>query len=117
MDEIVTIGLDLAKNVFQVHGVAADGRVVVRRQLRRSDVLTFFKKIPACLVGLEACGSAHYWAREIAALGHTVKMMPPAYVKPYVKLWRGEHNLTKGFTYCGGINFTRWPMAPSTRPQ
>jgi transposase len=68
MSEIVTIGLDLAKNVFQVHGVAADGRVIVRRQLRRSDVLTFFRKVPACLVGMEACGSAHYWAREIAAL-------------------------------------------------
>lgn len=98
MSEIVTIGLDLAKNVFQVHGVAADGRVIVRRQLRRSDVLTFFRKVSACLVGMEACGSAHYWAREIAALGHSVKIMPPAYVKPYVK--RGKTDAADAEAIC-----------------
>ncbi len=80
-----TIGLDIAKNVFQVHGVDAEGAVVIRRQLRRSHVIAFFKKLPPCLVGLEACATAHYWAREIAKLGHTVRLMPPAYVKPYVK--------------------------------
>ncbi len=101
MSEIVTIGLDLAKNVFQVHGVAADGRVVVRRQLRRSDVLTFFRKVPACLVGMEACGSAHYWAREIAALGHSVKMMPPAYVKPYIK--RGKTDAADAEAICEAV--------------
>jgi transposase len=85
MEKITTVGLDLAKSVFQVHAVAADGEVLVRRTLRRSQVLTFFGRLAPCLVGLEACGSAHYWAREIAALGHTVGMMPPAYVKPYVK--------------------------------
>jgi transposase len=85
MNEVVTIGLDLAKNVFQVHGVGADGKVLVRRQLRRAEVLRFFGGLSPCLVGMEACASAHYWAREIGALGHTVKLMPPAYVKPYVK--------------------------------
>ena len=83
--EITTIGLDLAKSVFQVHGIAADGTIVVRKQLKRRHVLAFFKKLPACLVGMEACGSAHYWARQITALGHRVKLMPPSYVKPYVK--------------------------------
>ncbi len=85
MDEITTIGLDLAKNVFQVHGVDAAGLVVVRRRLRRSEVLRFFAKLPPCLVGMEACGTAHYWGRELTKLGHLVKLMPPAYVKPYVK--------------------------------
>jgi transposase len=83
--EITTIGLDLAKSVFQVHGIGADGTIVVRKQIRRRHVLAFFKKLPPCLVGMEACGSAHYWAREIMALGHRVKLMPPSYVKPYVK--------------------------------
>jgi transposase len=83
--EITTIGLDLAKSVFQVHGIGADGTIVVRKQLRRRHVLAFFKTLPPCLVGMEACGSAHYWAREIMALGHRVKLMPPSYVKPYVK--------------------------------
>jgi transposase len=85
MEKITTVGLDLAKSVFQVHALAADGEVLVRRTLRRSQVLAFFGRLAPCLVGMEACGSAHYWAREIMALGHSVKMMPPAYVKPYVK--------------------------------
>jgi transposase len=70
MHNITTVGFDLAKNVFQVHGVNAEGTAVLRRQLRRAQVTEFFKKLPACLVGMEACGGAHYWAREIAALGH-----------------------------------------------
>ena len=81
MKDVTTIGLDLAKNVFQVHGVDAAGKTVMRRQVRRSDVLRFFSELPSCLVGMEACGTAHHWAREIAALGHTVRLMPPAYVK------------------------------------
>jgi transposase len=85
MREVTTIGLDLAKSVFQVHGVDASGKTVIRRQLRRRQVLPVFKKLPACLVGIEACASAHYWAREISALGHEVRMMPARYVKPYVK--------------------------------
>jgi transposase len=83
--KITTIGLDLAKNVFQVHGIDAAGEVVVRRALRRGHVHAFFSKLEPCLVGMEACGTSHYWAREQGFLGHDVKLMPPAYVKPYVK--------------------------------
>lgn len=85
MEKITTVGLDLAKSVFQVHAIAENGDVVARRALRRSQVLEFFGKLGPCIVGMEACGSAHYWGREIEALGHTVRIMPPAYVKPYVK--------------------------------
>ncbi len=85
MAEITTIGIDIAKNVFQIHGVDAAGEIVIRRQLRRRQVLSFFRKQPSCLVGMEACATAHHWAREITALGHEVKLMPPRYVKPYVK--------------------------------
>ena len=85
MQSISTIGLDIAKSVFQVHGVDAAGQVVVRRQLRRRHVLAFFQKPPRCLVGIEACASSHHWSRELQALGHTVRLMPPADVKPYVK--------------------------------
>lgn len=85
MKHITTIGLDLAKHVFQVHGADAEGSPIFNRKLRRAEVLRFFAKQPACLVGLEACGGSHYWAREIAALGHEVRLIPPAYVKPFVK--------------------------------
>src|SRR5450432_4732239 len=80
-----TIGVDLAKNVFQVHGVDSAGKVVITRQLRRKQVLDFFSKLPGCLVGMEACGTAHHWAREVSKLGHSVRLMPPSYVKGYVK--------------------------------
>ena len=83
--QVSTIGVDLAKNVFQVHGVDSACKVVITRQLRRKQVLDFFSKLPACLVGMEACGTAHHWAREISKLGHTVRLMPPSYVKGYVK--------------------------------
>src|SRR6476620_9120203 len=83
MQTITTIGLDIAKSVFQVHGVDAGGQVIVRRQLKRRSVLAFFQKLPPCLVGIEACASSHHWSRELQALGHTVRLMPPAYVKPY----------------------------------
>ena len=85
MTKISTIGVDLAKNVFQVHGVDASGTVVLRRQLRRGAVEKFFAQLPPCLVGMEACGSAHHWARVIGRYAHEVKLMAPAYVKPYVK--------------------------------
>ena len=101
MEEITTIGLDLAKNVFQIHAVGAAGQVLARRQLRRAELLKFFGKLPACLVGMEACGTSHYWAREIAALGHTVKMMPPAYVKPYVK--RGKTDSADAEAICEAV--------------
>ncbi len=83
--EVSIVGLDVAKNVFQFHGVDASGGVVVRKTMRRSQVLPFFTKLLRCLVGLEACGTSHHWARELLALGHDVRLMPPAYVKPYVK--------------------------------
>jgi transposase len=85
MDKISTIGLDIAKNVFQVHGIDESGRIVVQRRLRRRQVLSFFERQSPCLVGMEACATAHHWAREIEALGHEVRLMPPRYVKPYVK--------------------------------
>lgn len=90
--DITTIGLDLAKSVFQVHGVDASGAVAVRKTLRRSQVLPFFAKLPPCLVGMEACGTSHHWSRELSKLGHQVRLMPPAYVKPYVK--RGKTDAT-----------------------
>ena len=85
MKQISTIGLDLAKNVFQIHGADAEGAPIFNRKLRRAAVLRFFERLPSCLVGLEACGGSHYWAREIAALGHHVRLIPPTYVKPFVK--------------------------------
>ena len=90
MQAVTTIGLDIAKNVFQVHGIDAEGKVVVRQQLRRARVLPFFKKLAPCVVGIEACASSHYWSRELQALGHTVKLMPPVYVKPYVKRQKND---------------------------
>src|SRR6516165_675357 len=90
MGEVTTIGLDLAKHVFQVHGVDAEGATVLRKQLRRAQVLAFFSRLPPCLVGLEACATAHYWARELRALGHEVRLMPAQYVKAYIK--RNKHD-------------------------
>ena len=85
MSEIITVGLDLAKNVFQLHGVDASGRAVLRNKLRRDQVLAFFGQLPPCLVAMEACGGAHFWGREIGKLGHAIRLIPPAYVKPFVK--------------------------------
>ena len=90
MQTVTTIGLDIAKSVFQVHGVDASGQVVIRRQLKRRYVLQFFQKLSPCLVGIEACASSHYWSRELKSLGHTVRLMPPAYVKPYVKRQKND---------------------------
>ncbi|WGV15411.1 IS110 family transposase [Fuscovulum ytuae] len=100
-DVIVTVGLDLAKNVFQVHGVDADGRVCVRRKLRRAEVLAFFGELSPCLVRMEACASSHFWVREIAGLGHEVKLMPLAYVKPYVK--RGKTDASDAEAICEAV--------------
>jgi transposase len=98
---VSTIGLDLAKNVFQVHGVDAAGRVVVRQQLRRNGVLRFFAQLPPCLVGVEACATAHHWARELSALGHEVRLLPPAYVKAYVR--RGKSDAIDAAAICEAV--------------
>ena len=87
---VTTIGIDLAKSVFQLHGVDADGEIVFRKKLRRSAVLDFLRDVPRCLIGLEACATAHFWGREIGALGHEVRLIPPAYVKPYVKRQKND---------------------------
>lgn len=99
--EITTVGLDLAKRVFQVHAVDASGNVVVRKAPRRAQVLPFFAKLPPCLVGMEACGTSHHWARELHALGHEVCLMPPAYVKPYVK--RGKTDAADAEATCEAV--------------
>jgi transposase len=101
MKEVITIGVDLAKNVFQVHGVDADGTVIVRRQLRRAQMLAFFKKQPPCLVGMEACATSHHWARQLIGLGHEVKLMPPRYVKPYVK--RNKNDMADAEAICEAV--------------
>ena len=90
MQTVTTIGLDIAKSVFQVHGVDAEGNVLIRRQLKRRYVLAFFEKLPPCVVGIEACATSHHWSRELKAFGHTVRLMPPAYVKPYVKRQKND---------------------------
>lgn len=99
--EIITIGLDLAKSVFQVHAVDADGKIIVRKALRRAQVLPFFKTTPPCVVGMEACGTSHHWARELTKLGHEVRLMPPAYVKPYVK--RGKTDANDAEAICEAV--------------
>jgi transposase len=101
MQAITTVGLDIAKSVFQVHGVDAQGNVLVRRQLKRGHVLPFFQKLPPCLVGIEACATSHYWSRELQALGHKVRLMPPAYVKPYVK--RQKNDATDAEAICEAV--------------
>jgi len=101
MQAVTTIGLDIAKSIFQVHGVDAEGNVIIRRQLKRRYVLAFFQKLPPCLVGIEACASSHHWSRELRALGHRVRLMPPAYVKPYVK--RQKNDATDAEAICEAV--------------
>lgn len=113
--EITTIGLDLAKSIFQVHGVDATGQVVVRRSLRRVQMLPFFAKLPACLVGMEACGTSHYWARELIKLGHEVRLMPPAYVKPYVK--RGKTDAADAEAVCEAVRRPTMRFVPVKSPK
>ena len=112
---ITTIGLDIAKSVFQVHGVDARGSAVVRRQLKRRYVLAFFKKLPPCLVGIEACATSHYWSRELQALGHTVRLIPPAYVKPYVK--RQKNDAADAEAICEAVQRPSMRFVPTKTPE
>jgi transposase len=111
MQSISTIGLDIAKSVFQLHGVDAAGQVVIRRQLRRRHVLAFFQKLPPCLVGIEACASSHHWSRELQSLGHAVRLMPPAYVKPYVK--RQKNDITDAEAICEAVTRPNMRFVPT----
>jgi transposase len=101
MEQVSTIGLDIAKNVFQVHGIDETGEVIVRRQLRRRQVLAFFGRLSPCLIGMEACATSHHWARELTKLGHKVRLMPPRYVKPYVK--RNKNDAADAEAICEAV--------------
>src|SRR5215203_6941367 len=101
MSTVTTIGLDIAKSVFQVHGISATGEVLIRRQVRRGQVLKFFASLSPCLIGIEACASAHHWSRELQSLGHQVRLMPPAYVKPYVK--RQKNDMADAEAICEAV--------------
>lgn len=113
--QITTVGLDLAKSVFQVHAVDADGRVIIRKTLRRAQVLPFLAKLPPCLVGMEACGTSHHWARELTKLGHEVRLMPPAYVKPYVK--RGKTDAADAEAICEAVTRPTMRFVPVKSPE
>jgi transposase len=115
MQVITTIGLDIAKSVFQVHAVDAEGRVILRRQLKRRYVLAFFEKMPPCLVGIEACASSHHWSRELRAFGHTVRLMPPAYVKPYVK--RQKNDATDAEAICEAVSRPNMRFVATKTPE
>ena len=112
--QVTTVGLDLAKNVFQVHGVCSNGTVAFNRPLRRAQVLAFFAKLPPCLIGMEACGTSHYWGRELTKLGHKVKLMPPAYVKPYVK--RGKTDAADAEAICEAVTRPTMRFVPIKSP-
>ena len=115
--EVTTIGLDLGKDVFQVHGITADGTVIFNRSVRRNQLLKFFETLPSCLVGIEACGSAHHWARELIEIGHDVRLMPATYVKPYVK--RGKTDAVDAEAICEAVTrpTMRFVAVKSKEPQ
>jgi transposase len=108
--EITTIGLDLAKHVFQVHGIAADGSVMLRKRLRRGQVHGFFAGLKPCLVGMEACATAHFWARQLRQLGHDVRLMPAQYVKAYLK--RGKNDAADAAAICEAVTRTSMRFVP-----
>ncbi len=114
MQAVITIGLDIAKSVFQVHGIDAEGKVLIRRKLKRY-VLAFFEKLPPCLVGIEACATSHHWSRELKTLGHTVRLMPPAYVKPYVK--RQKNDATDAEAICEAVTRANMRFVETKTPE
>jgi transposase len=114
--QVSTIGIDIAKNVFQVHGVDANGKVVLTRQLRRGQVLAFLAKLEPCLIGMEACATAHHWAREIGQLGHEVRLIPPSYVKAYVR--RQKNDAADAAAICEAVSRPSMRFVPvKTREQ
>ncbi|MDQ7811916.1 IS110 family transposase [Brevundimonas sp.] len=115
MGQVVTIGLDIAKSVFQVHGIDAEGGVVIRQKLTRARLLKFFGKLRPCLVGIEACGTAHHWARELIGLGHDVRLMPPSYVKPYVK--RQKNDMADAEAICEAVSRPTMRFVPVKSPE
>src|SRR5258705_10500965 len=115
MQTITKIGLDIAKSVFQVHGVDAAGELVIRRQLKRRYLLAILQKLPPCLIGMEACASAYYCARELQALGHIVRLMPPAYVKPYVK--RQKNDTADAEAFCEAVTRATMRFVPTKTPE
>ena len=115
MGQVVTIGLDIAKSVFQVHGVDAEGGVVFRQKLTRARLLNFFGKLDPCLVGIEACGTSHHWARELIRLGHDVRLMPPSYVKPYVK--RQKNDMADAEAICEAVTRPTMRFVPVKSPE
>jgi hypothetical protein len=115
MGEVSTIGLDIAKSVFQVHGVGVDGAVVIRKRVSRAKVLEFFAALPPCLVGIEACPSAHHWSRKLQILGHTVKLMPPSYVKAYLK--RSKNDANDAAAICEAVTRPSMRFVPTKSEQ
>ncbi|SDG92036.1 transposase [Pelagibacterium luteolum] len=115
MSNIVTIGLDIAKSVFQVHAVDSSGEVVVRRKLTRGRVLAFFESLPRCVIGIEACSSSHYWARELIALGHDVRLLPAQYVKPYLK--RQKNDAADAEAICEAVTRPTMRFVPVKSPE
>ena len=111
MGEVSTIGLDIAKSVFQIHGVNAGGAVVIRKRVTRAKLLEFFATLPACLVGIEACPTAHYWSRRLLALGHMVRLMPPSYVKAYLK--RSKNDANDAAAICEAVTRSSMRFVPS----
>ena len=115
MGEVSTIGLDIAKSVFQIHGVDVDSAVVIRKRVSRAKVLEFFAALPCCLVGIEACPSAHHWSRQLQALGHTVRLMPPSYVKAYLK--RSKNDANDAAAICEAVTRPAMRFVPTKSEQ
>src|SRR3974377_869441 len=115
MGEVSTIGLDIAKSVFQVHGVDSDGVVVIRKRVSRAKVLAFFASLPPCLIGIEACPSAHHWSRRLQAFSHTVRLMPPSYVKAYLK--RSKNDANDAAAICEAVTRPSMRFVPTKSEQ